>query len=113
MRKAYEQPPLNDGNPPTVTAVSGLDIAYNGGAGVLKHIGSGWGIIQIRTGKAPSVNWSITLGFATAPPLLFVSLSTGDPVTITNNGTTAITISGAVKLVAYKSHELYYEWSAV
>lgn len=112
MRNAYEPIPwlATPANPPGVSAAVGL--GTGGGAGVFTPDGSGFGVIELQMGSNPSAGGHVDLKFAQAPPTLFFSGSEGlGNLTVTNQGTTTVTVTwdGTPRLGS--KQRIQYEWS--
>jgi hypothetical protein len=76
--------------------------------------GQGQGYVEIQVGSNPSAGGSVTLVFATQPPVLFIAGSdTFGPLTAPNNdgAHTTITINWTAQLMANSRHRINYEWS--
>lgn len=113
MRNAYEPIPiLATPNPPGVSATSGL--GTGGGAGIFSFIpASGSGFVEVVTGSNPSAAGGVNLRFASAPPTLFFSFPEAfGAVTITNQGTTTVSLAWlAAALLPNHRYRFAYEWA--
>lgn len=117
MRYYGSVPPvLSTAQAPAVSATTGL--GTGGGAGVFSKgtpaDGQGFGWIELFAGVDAATGGSVTLVFATTPPLLFLSPNTASFGTLSapnNDGAhTTIVVSWTGKLAAGR-HRIDYEWS--
>lgn len=118
MRQYGSVPPvLSVAQPPAVSAATGL--GTGGGAGIHSRLqpsdGQGAFTVRLLTGSNPSVGGSVTIVFATQPPILFIAGTDGfGTITAPNNdgAHTTIVISWTAQLAPNAHVPLHLEWAS-